>query len=51
MESFCMDNMKIDRFSQGILCPLDGEFSNAIFKNFYFKAFWHWNFVQNTLAY
>ena len=27
------------------------EFSISIFIKFYFKACWHWNFVQNTLAY
>ena len=27
------------------------EFSNSIFIKFYFKAFWHRHFFQNTLAY
>ena len=27
------------------------EFWKSIFIKFYFKKFWHWNFVQNTLAY
>ena len=27
------------------------EFSKSIFIKFYFQKFWHWNFVQNTLAY
>ena len=26
------------------------EFSNSIFIKFYFKAFWHWKFVQNWLV-
>ena len=26
------------------------EFSNSIFIKFYFKAFWHWSYVQNTLT-
>ena len=40
-------------------CPLDGtknsnlliEFSNSISIQLYFKAFWHWTYVQNTLTY